>query len=285
MSLQITLPLGKEDTVKNLVFSILTNEYPLKIVELTNLIRKRYGKSVTFQAVRKAILELVKEGVLVQNRKEFLINKKWIFETKASLDKIYSDLMKEKISPKNIDSIQGEVSVFIFDSLNDLIKFWQKIIDDWYTHFKRGDQNINAYQGMHIWEALLHPDTERNVMGKLRKKGIISYSVSSIKTPLDKYVWKFYKNVGIKVGVISGASSFDKTYYVGTYGETIVQAYYPKRTVEDLDKFFKKNKTMEDLNLQQLSEIVNRKMKVRLTVIKNISMAKQINNSIISQID
>ncbi|MBW2990343.1 hypothetical protein KY348_01420, partial [Candidatus Woesearchaeota archaeon] len=63
MALSVTLPFGQKDNIKNLVFTILTKEYPLKIIELTNFIRKRYGKSVTFQAVRKAVLELVEAEV------------------------------------------------------------------------------------------------------------------------------------------------------------------------------------------------------------------------------
>jgi hypothetical protein len=285
MALRITLPLGKDDSIKNLVFSILTKEYPLKIVELTNLIRKRYGKSVTFQAVRKAILELIDESILIKQDKEFLINKNWLFETKKQIDKIYQDLSEEKVKPKGIDSIQGEVSVFTFDSLSEMMRFWQNIIDDWFKNFKTGDLNINAYQGAHGWEGLLYADKEKNTMGALKKKGIKSYAVSIGNTPLDRYIWKFYSTIGLKVGFSHSTSTFDKSYYIATYGETIVQAYYPKEIAEEMDKYFKKNRTIENLNLQELSDIVNKKIKIQLTVIKNISMAKQINKSIISQIE
>jgi len=285
MALNITLPFGKEDNVKNLVFSILTKEYPLKIIELTNFIRKRYGKSVTFQAVRKAVLELVADRVLVQTGHEFSINKPWVLESKKVLDALYQELTKEKITPRSIDSIKGEVSVFTFDSLNELMKFWQDIIDNWFESFKKGDPNINCYQGAHGWEGLLHPDREKNMMGRLKNKGIKSYSLSMGNTPLDKYIWKFYSSIGLKTGFYPSASQFDKSYYVATYGETIVQVQYPKKIIEGLDQFFKKNKTIEDLNLKELSDIANQKIKVKMTVIKNLAMAQQINKSIISQIE
>jgi hypothetical protein len=285
MALSITLPFGKKDNVKNLVFSILTKEYPLKIIELTNFIRKRYGKSVTFQAVRKAVLEMIGESVLIRDKHEFAINKQWVIESKKVLDTLYQDLTKEKITPKSIDSIRGEVSVFTFDSLNELMKFWQDIIDDWFDSFKKGDPNINCWQGAHGWEGLLHPDRERIMMGRLKNKGIISYVLSTGNTPLDRYIWKFYSSIGIKVGLHPSSSQFDKSYYVGTYGETIVQLQYPKKMVDELDKFFKKNKSIEDLNLKDLSDLVNKKIKVQLTVIKNLAMAEQINKSIISQIE
>jgi len=285
MSLNITLPFGKEDTIKNLVFTILSKEYPLKIIELTNFIRKRYGKAVTFQAVRKALLELVENEVLIKNKTEFSINKEWVIKSKSVIDELYLTINQERITPKGIDSIKGEVSVFTFNSLNEMMKFWEEIIDDWYKDFKRGNPNINCWQGAHGWEAILHLDTEKKIMGQLKKKGIISYAVSTGSTPLDKNLWKFYKKIGLKVRLYPSSKLIDRTYYVGTYGETIVQAQLPDKIVEKLENFFKKNKNLENLDLDELAEIVNSRQKIKLTVIKNLGMAKQINKSILSQFD
>lgn len=285
MTIDITLPFGRKDNVKNLVFSILTKEYPLKIIELTNTIRKRYGKAITFQAVRKAILQLVEEDILINKNSEFSINKQWVLESKKTLDALYSDLTREKISPKSTDSIRGEISVFTFDSINEMMKFWQDIIDNWFKRFKKGDPNINCYQAAHVWEGLLHLDRERQLMGQLKKKGITSYIISSGNTPLDKNIKKFYQSIGIKMDINKSSSSFDRGFYIATYGELVVQTNYPRNIVNALDDVFKKNKTIERLDLKKISEIVNTKTKVSLTVIKNHGTAKQINKSIISQIE
>jgi len=283
MTIAFTLPLGRQDNVKNIVFSILTKEHPLKIIELTNFIRRRYGKSVTFQAVRKAILELVEERVLVREDKGFSINKEWVLEGKKTLDLLYEDLAVEKTRPKQVESIKGEVSVYTFGSVNEMIKFWQDLIDYWYRQFKKGDPNINCYQAAHCWEGLLHLDRERLLMGQLKQKGIISYILSTGNTPLDRNIRKFYKSIGIKMQISKSSSSFDRSFYIGTYGEMIVQTKYPDEIVKELDEFFKKNKTLEGLDLKRLSEIVNKMVQIKLTVIKNLEMAKQINKSIISQ--
>ncbi len=285
MTITYTLPFGKEDNVKNLIFTILTKEYPLKLIDLMNIIKKRYGKSVTFQAVRKAALELEKEDILVRKDKEFEINKEWVVNAKKQLDILYRDLTKEQIRPRNIDSIKGEISVFTFNSVNEMMKFWEDIIDDWYQRFKKGDPDINAYQGAHLWEALLHPDQERKIMEQLKKKGIKSYSLSTGNTPLDRYTAKFYASIGLKTAFIPSQASFDKSHYIATYGDIIVQANYPPEIVKALDEFFKKNKTIEEMNLKALSDIVNKKISIQLTIIKNLSMAEQINKSIIEQIE
>ncbi len=63
----------------------------------------------------------------------------------------------------------------------------------------------------------------------------------------------------------------------------IVQTTYPIEHVKALDAFFKNNKTLEDLDISELSKIVNKKISMKLTVIKNLEMAKQINKSIMDQ--
>ncbi|MBT3985489.1 hypothetical protein HOD38_05185 [archaeon] len=282
MALRITLPLGKKDNVKNLVFSILTKEYPLKIIELVNFIRKRYGKDVTFQAVRKGVLQLVEEGVLKREENEFSINKEWVVQSKKEIDKLYLTLNRRKVKPCGLQSIKGEVSVFTFNSLNEMMKFWEDIIEDWFENFKKGDLNVNCFQGAHGWEGLLYADREKQLMGKLKKKKIKTYALGMTNTSLDRFIWKFYKSIGLNVGVKASSSSFDKSYYVATYGKTIVQAQYPQKLVKELDDLFKKG--VKSLNLRDLSNIVNRKIKIDLTVIKNENMAKQINRSIIGQI-
>ena len=283
MVIRTSLPFCKKEGVKDLVFTILSKEYPLKIIQLTNFIKKRYGKSVTFQAVRKAVLELTSDGVLTKKEDHFSINKKWVLETKTILDELFIDLNKNLTTPKGVHSVSEEVSVFTFHSLNELMKFWQDLIDYWFANFKDGDYHINCYQAAHLWEGLLHLDREKDLMSQLKKKGILSYILSKGNTPLDRNIRKFYKSIGIIVAINSSMSSFDKSYYVGTYGNLVVQTQYPEEIVRDLDHFFRKNKTIEKLDLKELSDIVNRKVEIKLTVIKNLAMAKQINKSIIDQ--
>ena len=283
MSLQISLPLGNKEGVKNLVFTLLTREYPLKLIELTNFIRKRYGKAVTFQAVRKAVLELVEEGVLLKEENAFLINKEWILKVKQTLDALYEQTTQQKNKPLRFDAIGEEVSVFMFDSLGKMMKFWEDLIDDWFKKLVKQGMTLNVWQGMHPWEGLLYPDREREVMEQLQKKGVKSYVLCTSNTLLDRSVIRFYKSIGILSGIASSSSSFDKEYYVGTYGDLVVQTRYPQELVQELDAFFKKVKNLEHLNLKHLSDIVNKKREMKLSVTKNASMAKQMNHSIMSQ--
>lgn len=300
MTIKMTLPIsgkiekgneGKSD-VKNLIFSILTEEYPLKIIELTNFIKRRYGRSVTFQGVRKALMQLVVEGVVVRKENEFEINKNWVKESKVFLDKLYLKLVEEehnkkskKLNTNNYDSIGGDVSVFVFDSINEMVRVWEDLSDEWFKNFKKGEYNVNCYQAAHSWEVLLHPDIEAKLMAQAKKKGIKAHILCTENTPLDRSLVRFHQKIGVKMVINHSSSTFDKSHYIGTYGPLIIQAKYPAEIVKKLDVFFKKNKDLANLDLAELSSIANIKLKVKMTVIKNLDMAKQINASILAKIE
>jgi len=274
---------GKDSDVKDLVFDILSKEYPLKIIQLTKFIRSRYGKKVTFQAVRKAVLNLTEDEILVREGNNFTISKEWVEKCRERFNELYKDLhnLKEK-TPGSVE-VAGDVSVFTFNSLNTMMKFWQELMEDWVINFKKGEYNVNVYQAAHAWEGLLHLDKEKNLMSTLNKKGIKSYIVSTGNTLLDKNIKKFYEGIGVKFMIIPSQSTFDRSYYVGTYGDLIIQTQYPKELVSEMDNFFKKNSGLQSMDINVLLNIVNKKINVKLTVIKNIQMAKQINKSILAQ--
>lgn len=285
MALSIVIPLGDKKDVKNLVFTILTEEYPLKIIELTNYIHKRYGKSVTFQGVRKALMQLVEDGVIIKENNEFLINKEWVKDSKKFLDHLYIQMFEKNNTKKKVDSIGGDLSVFAFDSINEMMKMWESLSDEWFKNFKKGDYNVNCYQAAHSWEVVLHPDVETTLMSQSKKKGIKSYILCTENTPLDRNLVKFHDRLGVKMVINQSSANFDKSHYIGTYGPFIIQAKYPPEIVKRFDEFFKKNNNIENLDLTELSKIANTKVKIKMTVIKNLEMAKQINESILKKMD
>ena len=282
MPLEFVLPFGKKSGLKNLIFSILANEHPLRLINLVTRIRRRYGKEVSFQAVRKAVLGLVEEGILVREENRYSIDKAWLRGIKQSVDALYADLNEEKSTAKRTESIRGEVSIFSFDSLNSMVLFWQDIISNWFSSFKKGDYKMNCYQAAHAWESLLHLEREKTVMGQLRKKRIKSVIVCMGNTPLDHNIMRFYKKIGVKMVIRPSFSQFDRGHYLATYGDLVVQTQYPGEIMRALERFFKKNKSLEDLDLKALSDIANQKCALKLTVIKNLEMARQLNRSIMA---
>ena len=200
------------------------------------------------------------------------------------MDELYSTIYEAKEKAKSVKSIGEEATVFSFSSVSEMMKFWENLIEDWFKNLKDEKLKINCWQGLHCWENLLYPETEQKVMSQLKKKGIKSYVLCTGYTKLDKLSLNFYKKLGLTIIQSPSKSSFDKEYSVATYGELVVQTIYPKEIINELDSFFKKTRSLEDLDLNKLANITNKKIEIKLTVSRNINLAKQINSSIISQI-
>lgn len=285
MALRIIHPFGEAGDTKDLIVTILASEYPLKIIELSNYMKKRYGKSVSFQAVRKAAMQLASEGVLKKEGSGFSISKEWVAANKSFIDSLYMKLSRENGKPARSESVGSEVQVFVLDSMMEMMRAWENLTWEWGRNFRKGDYNYNCYQAPHSWEVLTHSEEEARMMSQFHEKGVISYILCTSNTPLDRSIVKFHDKIGVKMAIKPSSSTFDKSYYVGTYGDLVLQARCPPDISKRIDDFFRKNKSMEELDLAELFSIVNAKTKVKMTAIRSIEMAKHVNQSIISQIE
>lgn len=89
MVFELTLPeLGFDgkDT-KDLVITLLLEEYPLNVRQIWRRMRKKFGKDISYQAVYKAVMSLCETGVLSKNKSYYKINIDWVFRLKTFSNK------------------------------------------------------------------------------------------------------------------------------------------------------------------------------------------------------
>lgn len=75
--------LTKGKSTKKLIVELLGSEWPLSSMKIYNRLKNNYSFSITYQAVYKAICELVEENVLQKEGKEYKINIEWINSIEA----------------------------------------------------------------------------------------------------------------------------------------------------------------------------------------------------------
>jgi hypothetical protein len=284
MTLKITLPFGK-DNVKNIIFTILSENNSLKLIQIKNKVIKEYGREVSFQAIRKAVIQLMIEDVILKKEDQYLINKEWVKRSKSYLDKLYLRLISQKPTVKGVESIRGEVSVFNFDCLNDLLVFWQDFIYDWVLNLKKETSRINCYQAAYPIEGIIHTYKEKEVLKKFKDKKIKSYFLTKRDSSLNLHNVEFHKKIGgINIYSKNKKPNFDENMYIGTYGDLILQTEFPKSLTKKLSLFFKKQKDLTKLDLIKLNDISKESIFLKLTIIKNKAMANHINESIINKV-
>lgn len=281
MSLPLTLPvLNNPKTTKDRVFIILSAQYPLSLIQLKNQIKNVFNENVSFQSVRKAVLQLEKEEVLIKEGKKFSFNKDWIL----SFMKFGNILQKHYFSANKKNSkiqIGSEVTEYSLNSLIDLDFIWNNLIKKALSENK--SPKIITFKAVHFWFLIATLVQETELIKELISKKIKLYYICYGSTPLDKWTVNMYKQIGIHCIQKRKPEEFDEGLHIGTYGNYIIQSKHPKLISKQFQKFFTKNKRPQDASLTKITELATKRASFKLQSIKNPVLAKSMRDETINQ--
>ena len=283
MTVSFTLPIVKQPTsVKDMVFSILMTRHPLSLMELLNTVKKQFNVSVSFQAVRKAVLELQKANVIVREGKKFQISKEWILE----LIKFGNDLQKNYFSKpesklKTRLEVGPNVTVYTLPKLVDLDFVWNGIIHESLSNPQA--PKIITFKSVHFWFMLVTLAQETELMKEMIRKGVKLYYICYGETPLDKWAVKMYSDIGINCIQMPKPKNFEDGLNIGTYGNYIIQSKYPEPIAKKIDAFFKSCKKIEDARLSTLTGIVTEELDIQLTAQYDLVVAASFRENVIRE--
>ncbi len=270
MSNHFTSPLiEKESSTKDIIIEILSEEFPLSIKKIYNIISKKYRKRVSYQAVHKAVYELLNEKVLVKKRKEYSLSKNYIERLSYFVERLELNYKKERglfkeLSEKNfvikkLDS-QYEMAVFVISVLKNA---------------KKGE--VIAIIWPTAWPPLTVPENIYSALKEMGKKAEV-YCICGGDGFLDKQFAKRWRELGmnIKLGV-----KLDRMFETFVLRDLVVLIYQPSEkrmqkyryinlikglTAFDQDKFFLK--------------IIKEKAEIYAFIIRNPAFADKIKQEI-----
>ncbi|MBU1199598.1 MAG: hypothetical protein KKF46_01615 [Nanoarchaeota archaeon] len=276
--IELSIPQLGEETrnVKDLVFSILTAERFLSIIELTNRIKKNYNINITYQAVRKAIDTLHRQGVLLKEGKKYSINKEWIFKLKSFFDNLLTkyDSGKE-IHAFTSDLVKENYAIYTLSTLYDLDNFWNDILKYLADHMEPNEKKIAFNYGHYTWWMLINLGSETKLYEYHKKKGILNYFVFFRDLPLNKWSVRMYNELGHKAKLLED-KKIDETVAINVVGDTIIQIKYPKVIVNKVRKFFEKYKNTQEMSMKEITQISHTLCEIKFIMFKNPIMAKSL---------
>ncbi len=282
MSLPLTIPiLNNPKTTKDRVFVILSAKYPLSLTQLRNQIINSFDGSVSFQSVRKAVLQLVDEGVLVKDGKKFSFSKDWII----SFIKFGNILQKHYFSANKSRSkieIGSDVTEYNLDSLLDLDFIWNGLIKK--ALEEEVAPKIITFKATHFWFLISTLAQETELIKSLLKKGVKLYYICYGKTALDEWTVNMYRQIGIHCIRKDRPKSFPEGLNIGTYGDYLIQSLHPDKITKRISRFFKSCKSPQDASLTEITSIVTQKADFKLQSIHNPLVAKGVREEIIREI-
>jgi hypothetical protein len=276
--IRLTIPQLEESSnnVKDLVFTILTHEQPLSLIELTNRIKKQYNLGVTYQAVRKAVDTLINQGVLAKSRKRYSISKKWILSVKNFFDKLLTTYeTKTPVKMFHSELAKEDYAVYTFNNLLDLDNFWAGIMEHWANHLKQGDcKEYLSYCHYSFW-FLINLGSETGLFEHMIKKGVDAYVVFPYDAPLNRWGFKLYKDIGAKVKISVNKELDDHT-ALNILGDHVVQVKYPPNIIKKLRKIYSKYKSVSEISPKEITQIAHESGEIKFIMFKNATIAKDL---------
>ena len=188
MQTPIYFPNLKKGSTIDCILKLLTAEPTLTNQKIFNQLKKQYNVSRSYQTIRQALLELVEDGVLVKDKKQYSISKDWIMV----MDSYVSLLKRKYIENKEINIIDKNTKEIKLDSLYDLGHF---ILHSFREHFFDMNNENDLYMFVHhLWFPFLNKK-KRDLLRDFFSKNNNNIYVGKAYF-FDKILAVFYKKYG-----------------------------------------------------------------------------------------
>jgi len=276
MPISVTIPtLGKPKTVKDAVIFVLSTEWPLTARKIYNKVRKSYGMSVTYQAVHKVLKQMAEEGIVTKSGKEYTISIDWLKLNRKFFEKV--EQKKLGVAPEDI--AEREITHIEFDTLFDFYSYLLRS-----SNFIADFLEISPFvaEVEHMYWLLFGSKEDQELLKNVIRRSPGSCILCRGDTFIDNMIAKYFEYCGVKVktGVITAAEKHDTL--VG--GIFIFQISFGDDLKKECDKIYK-NVNEDDLGNIGASyeKLLNKKSKIKLTIIRNEYLSKQMTMKIIHE--
>lgn len=253
------ISLFEEGSIKSKILLLLSERWPLNGQKIFNEIRK--GRTLSYQAVHKALNQLLSEGKVVKKGKEYSLDETWVGSIREWSSKVESSYKKNT-------SQSGEIANMYFDSINKLYNFVLK---------EFGDPNKKERLAICIFDHMWCPlpaSTEQFSYFKNILRKADTYIICKGDTQFDRWIGKIYEEFGAKVKYGAGAGFKEGEVLIST--DRVLQVFPSFDISKSIDKIYGDTKGLKTLNLTMLyKHLLDRKTKIYAVMNWNKGLAKE----------
>ncbi|MBU1976294.1 MAG: hypothetical protein KKG59_07880 [Nanoarchaeota archaeon] len=264
------LAASKDQSTKGLIIRCLAAHNELTNVQLQSMIRKEFGKRISYQAIRQALMELLDEHVLAKNAKIYSIKPQWVLDLKDIVDTLDKSLKRQNI--QIVDKTTTQIQLKNLYELGHFILFG---LD--YKYFDLKKKGGLLLQLNHLWIPFsdMH---RRERLTSIFKENNPKVVVKS-KSPADKILKKWYSTFGpVKLG-----ARFQSVCEYIVHGDSVVEIFMDPGLKKKMDQVYGL-KGIVSLDLfNQLSDMTYKEYGIQLVITRNAKIADQVRNQIEKQ--
>jgi len=258
---------GKAST-KNVIISILSEEWPLSVREIFSRVQKNGNGSISYQAIHKTLQTLESEEIVKRNEKGFTLNPSWIKNIRSfgeQLDKSYSLNSYQRV----IIDFNKPLQSFTFNNYLEMLRFTIHFFVD----CPNQENKLGVCRCYHAWCPMNVSNEEYKKLKQLFAETKF-YEIIAHDTPLDQMFAGLLRDLGktIKLGI-----ECSKECDTVVKGDFVYQVYFPNDLKSILSKIYKDTQKIEELEMNKLfKNVLEKETKIKVVIIKDSSLAEQI---------
>ena len=246
----------RQKSTRNRIIGILGKQYPLKINQINNLLRRNHGIRVTYQAVHIFLKELIVQGAVVKEGKGYMLNPIWVESISSAANEIL-----ERYGKNGEISAAKEFQELNFGSMRDA---WEFIIKKASTGFF-GKSEICYIQLKRMFCPILSEEQALIIreFAKSTKTVLLCHS----NGPVERLASNFLRSQGVDVRLGVPCAVPTNTALIGNSVVSIYVLYPDKGAVDRLYSSIK-DILKKDV-FSAFSGLMLRKIKVKLIINRN----------------
>ncbi len=277
------LPLIKsgERNTKNLVIMVLAGEWPLSVQDIYDTIHENYDPKVTYQGVRKAVLQLIGQGILEKNAKgQFKISHKWAESINRFSEEIRVTTTAEGGSeitsmPQYYSrsyEFEGKPAEAYYWAAMQLVKAWEA---------DKSRRKLVTCIQPHAIPLTIIKNQEYCALKKISSDGD-HYIACPSNTALDKLFVGVFTQIGAKTKT---GCKISKKCDLAVINDYIIEIYFPNAIRKKIDDAFKKNKKIDDKAIAAIHDsLIGSDAKSRVVITRNREIAEKIRKKILAEV-
>lgn len=274
MPLSVPFPSIESGSTKDLVLAIMAIREPSSAREIHNALKRTSPKSITYHGVFKHLNQMVNQGVLKKEARNYSIRLEWVRGLREFSERVEAALVRrEAVDLLAACEMSGGIYTRTFSSASELDPHIHEIIVR-----MKGETIVT--ETPYLWWALLY---SRRMLEEqsFRATHEKIYTICHGDTPVDRWCARVENELGMHAKTGVGGAPASQILVVSDY---VVQYYYPTAVHEAIRALYSSARHLTPLIRDRvclsLQRIFNQRADVSVVVTKNAVAAERIRSNV-----
>lgn len=264
--------LEKQESLAQHLIKTLAHQQFTDVQNLRGKITEASGKKYSLQGFYKELKKLQDRGVVFKLGNKYSLRLPWVLDSLA----LAQVLEKNYVERPQLITILPDINKKEIWHFTDLLKmndFWSHIL---LILIQQSKNKILLGWNPHPWFHLVQTKQEEQYIKALKLAKSKLYLIVGGNTFLDKWTEKFWDKDTVKYSF--GKSDFDaeRATYINVVDEYVLTVKLDLKIAREIDEIYRNAKSMEELDLQSVLSIFQRKTKATIWLERNPEKARKI---------